>query len=1037
MKTYRLASLSGAMALVIMSGQAAGGIPADRAERFGVLGAGDARTHVTELMLAQPVYADAGHDRISAELLGAVGTQQVFIRLSAEPVARGMAAGRDKDVQRRAVNAQQNRFLAQTRKIDKKVLGQPQVLLNGIFAEVDAEDIATLAANPEVSYIVRVGNYQLDLAETVPYIGAAAVQSLGYDGTGVRVAVLDSGIDYLHAAFGGSGDPADFANNDPTIIEPGTFPTAKVVGGYDFVGSVWPSGPLMPDPDPLDDGPEGGHGTNVADIIAGANGVAPGADLYAVKVCSSVSTSCSGVALIQGMEFAVDPNGDGDFSDRADIINMSLGSVYGQAFDHLLSYTVDSATKLGVLTVASAGNSADKPYITGTPAAATTALSVAQTAVPSAKQDVMEIVEPASIAGRYEAVFQAWSVAPTDPIEALVQYGDGAGGNLLGCDPFAPGSLAGKIVLIDRGACNFTRKAATVSEGGGLVAIIGLVSPEAPFSGADGGDRPIDIPSYMIRQADSNRIKSGLPLTVVRFDPAAGISLAGSVVGTSSRGPRNPDSRLKPEIGAPGASVSADAGTGTGTRVFGGTSGAAPMVAGSAALVLGKWPGLSPAEVKARLMNTGETNIANAVTLASAPLAPVSRIGGGEVRADRALMSDVAAWDDAELNGALSLQFFDVEKDTAQVQRRVRLRNYGNRTRTFSITPTFRFANDEASGALEIKAPKQVRVQAGRDAIVPVTFAFKGANLPGNFMNSGSAGNNPATLTLNEYDGYLVFDDGEQPIHLAWHVLPRRAANVVGRTALNTGGIDEVELTNNGVGTAQLDGFALVATSPRQAPGGPGEQSPTPDLRAVGVNTFPGACGGTNFLWEFAINTWERQSHLLPVSFLVYLDINQDGIDDFVVLNRDLSGLGTISDGRQVSWVVNLATGAASAFFFAEHATNSANTVLRACGSQLGLTAADLLNTNVNMDVIAQDFYFGGPGDFVGGITVTPFGERFVGFTSDIPGKSSAVLPVADYGLFPGNSPELGLMVITNGGRGAANNGGATKDTETLLLIAK
>jgi minor extracellular serine protease Vpr len=52
--------------------------------------------------------------------------------------------------------------------------------------------------------------------------------------------VLDSGIDYTHYALGGSGDPADFANNDPTIIERGTFPTKKVVGGYDFVGSVWP-----------------------------------------------------------------------------------------------------------------------------------------------------------------------------------------------------------------------------------------------------------------------------------------------------------------------------------------------------------------------------------------------------------------------------------------------------------------------------------------------------------------------------------------------------------------------------------------------------------------------------------------------------------------------------------------------------------------------------------------------------------------------------------------------------------------------------
>jgi subtilisin family serine protease len=292
--------------------------------------------------------------------------------------------------------------------------------------------------------------------------------------------VFDSGIDYFHANLGGSGDPAEYAANDPNVIEPGTFPTAKVVGGYDFVGSVWPNGPEMPDPDPLDDGPEAGHGTHVADIIAGKDGVAPEADLYAVKVCSSVSTSCSGIALIQGMEFAADPNGDGRFSDRVDIINMSLGSSYGQPFDDDLSAAVDNATQLGILTVASAGNSADKPYANGTPAAAETALSVAQTAVPSANLALMQILAPANITGQFPAVFQPWSAPLTSVIEGPVQYGNGAGGNLLGCDPFAPGSLAGKIVLVDRGACNFSLKIKNIGEAGGLIGIIGLVAPGDP-----------------------------------------------------------------------------------------------------------------------------------------------------------------------------------------------------------------------------------------------------------------------------------------------------------------------------------------------------------------------------------------------------------------------------------------------------------------------------------------------------------------------------------------------------------------------------
>ena len=100
------------------------------------------------------------------------------------------------------------------------------------------------------------------------------------------------------------------------------------------MGEAWPDGERTEDPDPIDapGAPVamGGHGTHVADIVAGKTadgshkGVAPGASLLAVKVCSAVSTSCNGVSRLRGMDFALDPNGDGDISDAADVINMSL-----------------------------------------------------------------------------------------------------------------------------------------------------------------------------------------------------------------------------------------------------------------------------------------------------------------------------------------------------------------------------------------------------------------------------------------------------------------------------------------------------------------------------------------------------------------------------------------------------------------------------------------------------------------------------------------------------------------------------------------
>ncbi len=1004
---------------------------------------------------------------LDSSLVGAVGEQQVIVRLTGDSLAE---SGKTTDSAQaklvKDLDKKQTKFVDRIKKsTGAKELARTQRVLNAVFLEIDASQLATLASDPDVMRIARVGTYEMDLSETVPYIGGTAVQNAGFDGSDIKVAVLDSGIDYLHAALGGSGDPAEFDANDPTIIEPGTFPTAKVVGGYDFVGSLWVGGatspPEMPDPDPLDDGPGGGHGTHVADIIGGELGVAPGVDLYAVKVCSSISTSCSGVALIQGMEFAVDPNMDGKAKDRVDLINMSLGSSYGQPFDDDLSAAVDAATSLGVLTVTSSGNSSDKPYITGTPGAARTALSTAQTHVPSAVLPFMEVTAPEGIAGLYPAVFQDWSVplSVSGSVEGPLQYGDGAGGNLNGCAAFAPDSLAGLVVLVDRGACNFTLKIKNVSEAGGVAGIIGLVAPGDPFNGGDGGDRPIDIPGFMISQSVANILRSGLPSTYVVFDPVNGVPLIGTVVGSSSRGPSNYYQAIKPEIGAPGASVSAIAGSGTGTGPFGGTSGAAPMVTGSAALVLDAFGGtktsakgtpngnaighgLDPLTVKALLMNNGETNID---TDPYVGLAPITRIGGGEVRVDKAVAAPIAAFSEADFQGALSFGFVDVA-DTVTLTKTVTIRNLDNKKHTYTVTPTFRYDDDAATGAVSVSAPSKVTVKPGlgRTTTFDVSIMIDGSKLPGNYMNSGSNGANGDALTLNEYDGYLILDNDTHPIHLAWHVLPRKAAEVVpDTTAVVAGSFPQViGLDNQGAGTAQNDAYSLLAVSPDLPEGGRGEQSPTPDIRAVGITTYPvpaGFCSAEpSFLWAFAINTWERQSHLVPVSIIIDLDIDQDGEVDATVLNRDLAagppGFNQIGDGRQVTWA--LTSAGASAFFFAEHSTNTGNTVLLICGEQIGLTGTDLLATNVDMSVFAQDFYYGGPGDLVDGLTVTPLGEQFYGVPSDVAGNTydPTGLAVYDFGLYPGNTPELGVMLVTNGDRGSGARGGATQDTEALLF---
>lgn len=999
---------------------------------------------VDGLRLDTPVTIDDAVSslKLDSELIGAEGTQRVIVNLSEAPVALVAVNNQSRTAQysqRGRIYTQQNDLIARAASLDggTRILARANNALNAVVLDVDASALADLALSSDVIAIHKVTDYELDLSETVPYIGATAVQNAGFDGTGVRVAVLDSGVDYYHANLGGSGDPNDYANDDPSVIEPGTFPTAKVTGGFDFVGSNWVSGLLTePDPDPLDDGSGAGHGTHVSDIIGGLGGVAPGVEIYGVKVCSSISTSCSGVALIQGMDFALDPNGDGILDDAVDIINMSLGSNYGTAFDDDLSQAVENAAAAGVLTVSSAGNGSDKPYITGTPSNTKSALGVAQTNVPSAFQPLMEVTAPAGITGLYNAAFQPWSVPLTSIIEAPMIYGDGAGGNLDGCAPFTT-DLSGFIVLVDRGACNFTLKISNISQAGGAAGIIGLVAPGDPFGGGDGGDRPIDIPGYMISQDDSNTLKSGLPDTVVRFDPASGIPLVMHMVGSSSRGPSIGTNLLKPEIGAPGASVSAIAGSGTNAGPFGGTSGASPMVAGSAALLMQAYPDRSWSEIKALIMNTGETDIINKADVNGGDLAPISRIGGGEVRVDRALDSPIAAWDSELPSGGLSFGFHDISSPFLTLRKTVVVRNYSGDRVTYGISSSFRYQNDEDTGAVTINTPNSITIPPYGTRTFQVRMRINTALVHDWTMNSGSGGADPARLTLNEFDGYLWLDnlgtaaDDANPVHMAWHVLPRKASHVI-----VAGNGSPFQLTNTGIGDANVESYSLIGVSGNLPEGGPGEQNPTPDFRYLGYTTIPvpaGFCGpNDSFILGFAVNSWEPQSHAtIPTSYWINLDVDQDPTtgggpfgSEYTVLTRDFT-LTNVSDGRNLTWVVDWSTGAAGAFFFTDHDTNSSNTAMFICGDQIGMDASNFFDP---MDITAQatDFYYGGNGDQLDGITISPLGEQYLGIF-DSSGSTNATIPFAghdtldvlDFG-FITNNTETGLLLLYRQGAGGA-----------------
>jgi subtilisin family serine protease len=175
--------------------------------------------------------------------------------------------------------------------------------LNAVVLSVDARDLPQIARDTAITRVVGVANYSQDLSETVPYIGGETAHSLGAKGKGVRVAVIDSGVDYTHAALSGPGTQAAYeaawapiprvsqVGFDLRRLPGGRRPPQRrttacsklqIVGGYDFVGSAGltthrraesPSSNRIRIRSRHRTRPLSAHGTHVSDIIAGKLGV--------------------------------------------------------------------------------------------------------------------------------------------------------------------------------------------------------------------------------------------------------------------------------------------------------------------------------------------------------------------------------------------------------------------------------------------------------------------------------------------------------------------------------------------------------------------------------------------------------------------------------------------------------------------------------------------------------------------------------------------------------------------------------------------
>ncbi|OEF98889.1 hypothetical protein BHF71_02885 [Vulcanibacillus modesticaldus] len=522
-----------------------------------------------------------------------------------------------------------------------KVVQEYQYVFNGVVVELPGKSIPMLAKAKNVKGIYPVVEYYAlpietkpMMSESGPFVGSTAIWDLGYKGEGIKVGVIDTGIDYYH----------------PDLVD-------AYVGGYDFVDD---------DPDPyetLPGNPAGeatSHGTHVSGIIAGQHvqdngiyGIAPEVDLYVYRVLGPGGSGTSD-DVISGIEQAV--------VDGMDVINLSLGNDLNDP-DYPTSVALNNAMLAGTIAVTSAGNSGPNRWTIGSPAASAYAITVGASTPPGDRPlatGVSSLDENLTYDLRIMAYdpTQDYQTLLNQPLE-MVYVGLAYPEDFEGLD------LTGKIAFVKRGEIPFVDKIANAKAAGAVAILMfnrdGLDDhigyylgdsvnfiPTFDMRGDEGRalleminnnnstptlikvnnenlkiekNKPIQEKPGVIEKAQpikskekvkSSTIYKAMDNDLVTFT-LTGFSneryLGDELASFSSRGPVKKTLDIKPDVLAPGVSIRSTVAAYGGDYTnayerYQGTSMASPHVAGLAALVKQAHPDYSPFDVKAALMNT-------------------------------------------------------------------------------------------------------------------------------------------------------------------------------------------------------------------------------------------------------------------------------------------------------------------------------------------------------------------------------------------------------------------------------------------------
>jgi len=888
-------------------------------------------------------------DGLALESLDANGGA-VMVELQGEPAtvtyAKARALGASKADAAKAGKAStsaneqaQGAVLAsiQSSGIDAVTLYQVQSAYNGIAVQAAPGAASELAALPGVKAVHAIPLVQLDNHSSVPLIGALqAWGSYGKTGAGMRIAVIDTGVDYVHRNFGGSGSSADYlvalsaaanppspgSDNPGAFSIPGIYPSAKVVGGWDFAGDNYTGsggGAVpIPDPNPMDCN---GHGSHVSGTATGKGvnadgtgfngpynaalntaammigpGVAPQASLYGLRVFGCAGSTALTVAAIN---WATDPNRDGDPSDHVDVINMSLGSAYGTPDDPSAAAS-NNAASLGVLVVTSAGNSGDSYYVSGSPGSAVRAIATASSQDAAERADAIIVNAPAAIAGTYigsKSVNFSWTGANAERT-GNVYY---PATNQFGCSAWTgadAANIAGRIVLVDWKIGNnpFPCGSAVRANNAAAAGATGIIMADSTTFLDTSIAGNATVPGMYTNVNVGNTLKSQLSAGVIS---GVQVTLSALVIGESidaarvdalssfsSRGPRVGDGGLKPDITAPGHTIwSTDSRTGFRGRSLNGTSMASPHMAGVMALLKQANPTWSVEELKALAMNTAGSDVYIGFGQTGDRLG-VGRVGSGRVQVASALASSSIAYN-ADGSGAVSVSFGAVEvAGTTSLTRTIRVVNHGASAQTYALAYDARTSIPGVSYSLP--GGTSLAVPAGGSATFVVQLNADAAAM----QNTRDAtvlavqNGNPRQW-LSEASGLVTVTPSSGPaLRVPVYAAARPASTTKaapGFLNVGKGTSAKINIAGDGVNTgteplgyvSKVSAFELGATSGRATLGtGVSEYARAADLEYIGA----AAKGSSMYFGLSTHGNWSTPAS--EVGFNVQIDRDNNGTVD-------------------------------------------------------------------------------------------------------------------------------------------------------------